>query len=87
MALIRFKRGNNPGTPRWWAEFLLWRVTGLCYHGHAKREVAKRGIDTSEWRTWVRGLSACRDGMLAEYYSLFPSGREEWGLPGARRRR
>lgn len=74
--MIRFERGNSPGTPIWWLQHIIWRVTRLCYHGRARKNAATAGIDISRWRIWVWRGGGCRDANLAEYGSLLSS---RWG--------
>ena len=28
---------THPGTIRWWVEYAIWRIVGVCDHSHVKR--------------------------------------------------
>lgn len=54
---------NNPGTIVWWAEYIVFKVTGRCNHGRIGKG-------------WIRATKDCRLAQACEYDSIFP--RNKW---------
>lgn len=56
---------NHPGTIRWWAEYYVWKFTGLCHYPNTSAP--------NHFFDWVYGGEGCDEGMEAERSVLNPS--------------
>jgi len=61
---------TNPGKPRWWVEYAIYKTTGYCDHGFWFKRQGRRG-------RFVKADEDCKIAWAAEY-DYAKNGLADW---------